>query len=927
MCQKCELKKMNSSNIDHEPQKVDLSNNVNYECSKYNIYGHSETDNRGLPFFNRIVFNETEIQNDLEGDLCARIMFAQSQIIPSHPREDDKQPVLTARRKTLLMVQPFPEQGPTSQLRAIVTQKNNLRIDHFDLLPPHELPKTAYYEDNVLNEEIDFTPAPGSTRVINTQNELSRLNDPKGHFLLALLKENALVKIETANQQWVSDIYLPSDMELEGKMIYVDAGADWSTTVHYRNTTYLITYGKKNYFKFHRAQWNRQGEGKYNGLIYANNTWSVILPEHCVLPGMSIHLIQGDYVRTGVLKEINVSAHTQLLLHTIDIGMLTTPRGEFAFAKDLAAQREYFQTVPISQMIVNQYAPLYLPEVMLPDGTLLTDYDPSEGGWHSGTMRERITKGLIGHGLNLANYGINSTANVGGSDHPFTVTQLSAHNSRGKYANGIQIHGGSGGGGLVTLDVSIGNEFSHEVGHNYGLGHYPGGFKGSVHREASAINSTWGWDMDRNRFIPNFYITPYRDACLDGECQPPFHGNTFGFDAMAAGGPFSVFNRFTLHTPYCAADIQRFLVSKAVFSVDSPTGFRKWNPDSMRMEPYVNKFPVYKKTKTLETKPGLAVSTELMSRFFTLYDLVDIPIRTEGRIRVNMPLASAENHGCALKINNLTSSPAGLLLINGEIVDISRSFVKKYVSDGKLWNERPLDEGETRERIAHSLGIPVVTLVGFYDPENRLSSFIYPALHGAYGFCYDDDSENMGRSTSQLWVETEQGRFKYALANHRLGDPTYMNQFHINIPASTKPYRVSLLHNGTTVHQRDIQPTTETLSSYTYGHGEPDIVLQTPETLTVTEADEGFYVYLRTPKDRDGYLFTQLKTGSSWGEFGSYQKVSAGTTGRIKISILKNWHPQGGFFRIGWSENVNNPHSVSPEGDVESLLVVPDALD
>ncbi|WP_216820060.1 M66 family metalloprotease, partial [Zoogloea sp. LCSB751] len=87
-----------------------------------------------------------------------------------------------------------------------------------------------------------------------------------------------------------------------------------------------------------------------------------------------------------------------------------------------------------------------------------------------------------------ANYGINSTAGEGESSHPYVVAQLAAHNSRGKYANGIQVHGGSGGGGIVTLDSSLGNEFSHEVGHNYGLGHYVGGFLGSVHRSAEAVN-------------------------------------------------------------------------------------------------------------------------------------------------------------------------------------------------------------------------------------------------------------------------------------------------------------------------------------------------------------------------------------------------------------------------------------------------------
>lgn len=230
---------------------------------------------------------------------------------------------------------------------------------------------------------------------------------------------------------------------------------------------------------------------------------------------------------------------------------------------------------------------LSLSEIMLPNGNLLTDFDPSEGGWHVGTMRQHIGKELISHGINNANYGINSSAGEDEESHPFVVAQLTAHNSRGEYANGVQVHGGSGGNGIVTLDKSLGNEFSHEVGHNYGLGHYVDGFRGSVHRSAEQNNSSWGWDTDKRRFIPNFSPTRSdQDACLDGQCQPPFYGRKFAYDAMAGGGPLSDANRFTLYTPNSAVIIQRFFKSKAVFDINSPTGFSKWSDATARMEPY-----------------------------------------------------------------------------------------------------------------------------------------------------------------------------------------------------------------------------------------------------------------------------------------------------------------------------------------------------
>merc|ERR1719471_11887 len=130
---------------------------------------------------------------------------------------------------------------------------------------------------------------------------------------------------------------------------------------------------------------------------------------------------------------------------------------------------------------------------MLPSGRLYDTVSDDDGGWHSGDMRQYTGKVLLSHGIDFANYGIFSSS---GSEaaHPFTCALFAAHNTRGVYQNGIIVHGGSGGNGIVTLDSSIGNEFSHEVGHNYGLGHYVGGFDGSVHRSANEIDSTWQWE-------------------------------------------------------------------------------------------------------------------------------------------------------------------------------------------------------------------------------------------------------------------------------------------------------------------------------------------------------------------------------------------------------------------------------------------------
>ena len=554
-----------------------------------------------------------------------------------------------------------------------------------------------------------------------------------------------------------------------------------------------------------KDQWIRDGEFENNGLTYATETWSGVLPAEWIVPGLKLQFQQGGM--SGELADLKVGAPSELLIHTIDVGMLTPPRNEFRFAKDPQAHREYFQTVPTSRMIVSQYAPLSLTEVMLPNGTLLTDFDPSEGSWHAGTMRQSICKELISLGIDNANYGINSSAGEGEEGHPYVVAQLAAHNSLGKYAAGIVVHGGSGGGGIVTLDDSLHNEFSHEVGHNYGLGHYVGGFEGSVHRSADEINSTWGWDADKNRLIPNF--SPNRsgkDACVEGQCQRPFDGRTFGLDAMAGGAPFSSFNRFTLYTPNTAAIVQTFLESKAVFDADSPTGFSKWNASKEKMEPYRH---------TIDIAEQIAVvikdlSETKIASLLTEYDLVRVAMRDGDWTRnINVPAASAANRGRVVAIDHGASYDSDLFL-NGRKLTVSRGFKKSYTSDGKRWKEGAATN-LTVERKPQAFGVPVTTLVGYYDPTGELKSTIYPALHGAYGFTYDEDGSRLGEGDCHLLVETPNGQLRFRLANHRLS-ANVMNKFHVNISEAIQPVSVAVVCRGKILDQKPIAAVSEELT-------------------------------------------------------------------------------------------------------------------
>lgn len=757
----------------------------------------------GFPAENLLVFNTTAPSNDLKGTLAARVEFAQSQILPIHLQKGDHQPHLIGHRKTLLLVRPLTADG-TSPMRVTARDRGGKTLGSLSLDPPEKLPKTAYHLEGLPDEKIDFTAPSVDVAIINSSRDLEKLTEPKETFLADRLRKNSLVEIQTANGQWVRDIYFPSGVDLAGKMLRIRSTAGYTSTIHYSGRAVVISSGQNLQFKCVRGQWVREGELENQYLTYATNTWSGVLPPEWIASGLSLQIDQGNV--SGQLTDIKVGAPSELLIHTIDVGMLVPPRGQFDFAKDPTAHREYFQTVPTSRMIVSQYAPLFLREVMLPDGTFLSDHDPSKGDWHNGTMRQRIGKELISLGIDNANYGINSTAGEGEESHPYVVAQLAAHNTHGKYANGLVVHGGSGGGGIVTLDSSIGNELSHEVGHNYGLGHYVGGFQGSVHRSADQINSTWGWDADRNRFLPNFSpLRSGKDTCLERQCQSPFEGRTFGLDAMAGGAPLSSFNRFTLYTPNSATIIQQFFESKAVFDAHSPTGFSKWNADTGKMEAYSHKIGIGEQI----TAPLSELSEAKIASLLAVYDLVKVAMQDGNWTKdIQVPAASTASRGRVVSIDHDATYDSNLA-INGRQVKVSRGFKKSYTSDGKRWNEGPV-ANQLAERKPQAFGVPVTTLIGYYDPNGELSSYIYPALHGAYGFTYSDDRGRANENDCHLLVDTRDGPLRFRLANHRLKGKV-MNKFHVNIPETSRPHSVSLVCRGKVVDKKPIAEVAEKL--------------------------------------------------------------------------------------------------------------------
>lgn len=767
---------------------------------------------------NSIAFNQSSAFDDLEGSLRADVYFGQSQLIPAGSVANSRQPHLIANRKTLLLVKP----RSTNQLpnmTATIRDANGQQVSTISLNAPSNLPATSYAVDtNVDVDSVDFSPLPGPTFSLNTREQVLMLADTSNPFLAQTLRNNAAIQITLVNGRHTRQMHLPIDGDFENKVVTISVLAQRSTDVFYReDRSHTISQGEAVTFKFVSGEWVFESMLVNNDLVYAQNTWSGELPAEIIQPGMSITVNYG--AESGTLDDIEVGGRSQLIIHTIDVGMLVEPRGEFLFPDDDEAHREYFQTSPVSSLVISQYEPVHLREVVMPDGTRLTTFSPDEGSVHGGDMREAIGKQLISHGIDNANYGLHTTPSLNARSHPYTTAQITAHTARGRYSNGVQVHGLSGGNGMATLLQGYGNEFSHEIGHNYGLGHFVDGFAGSVHRRSDEPNSTWGWDADKMRLLPNFSpAITNQDRCVPEAfsgtgaeaCQAPYLGRRFGADAMAGGAPLSGFNRYTLYTPNSARLIQAFFESKAVFDASSGTGFVKWNANTRQMEPYANTIGVL---DSVTPNPRSGLTEPVLRTLFQNNDLIEIVLADGSWTReITVPAASAENAEKILTIQTSAGFSSNLT-INGSTATISRGFTSAYRSNGSLWQALSTDALQTLARAPRSpmrFGIPVTTLVGYYDPENVLPSYIYPAMHGAYGFTYADDSTEIASGDCQLQVTTDSGMLFFRLANSRISEGV-MNKFHVNVPEDSNPSSAVVRCDNNNLAQSAVTPVVENL--------------------------------------------------------------------------------------------------------------------
>ncbi|CSB96900.1 ToxR-activated gene A lipoprotein [Vibrio cholerae] len=297
------------------------------------------------------------------------------------------------------------------------------------------------------------------------------------------------------------------------------------------------------------------------------------------------------------------------------------------------------------------YTPAHFPVVTMPNGVVYTDKSASTGGWHSGDMREAIGKAMVSTGINNANVGIVSSAGYS-QQYYRRFNHITAHTNVGIYTKKdtdlpqVVVHGGSGGGGIVTLEATTGNEWSHELGHNYGLGHHP--YMASIHD----LESGWGWDAFQQRFIGNLHWKGDVYTQQQGDdIVPPFK-DAFRFlrDAQNGGEQEYVgtISRFTLEHPAQSRKAQRWMNNGFNLDSSSQSGYVQWDQATQR----------YKAVETDTPKP-------------------------------------------------------------------------------------------------QQVGVPVVTLLGIYDPQNENPSQIYPLVYSNYGNLFELPQPEQGEYQLEGWQATE----------------------------------------------------------------------------------------------------------------------------------------------------------------------------
>merc|ERR550519_3197471 len=100
--------------------------------------------------------------------------------------------------------------------------------------------------------------------------------------------------------------------------------------------------------------------------------------------------------------------------------------------------------------------------------------------------------------------------------------------------------------------------------------------------------------------------------------------------------------------------------------------------------------------------------------------------------------------------------------------------------------------------------VPVTTIVGYYDPDpsRRLTSYIFPAMYGAYRFVYDSEAVS-GETCSLHVATTNRGTVVFELGIDI--DSEGMNKFHVNVATSFGAHTASIYCQNELLATKELQ--------------------------------------------------------------------------------------------------------------------------
>eukprot|EP00759_Apiculatamorpha_spiralis_P052860 PhF_6_TR6038/c0_g3_i3/m.8725 len=323
---------------------------------------------------------------NVQGDIQGTVLFAQNQIMMTANTTR-----LVSLRPTLVMFQCVPLQSgvdPTYRVDMEVYNRAGTLVASVPMEHPNDIPKQYPY--GVYN--LSFVTTLKSGHQVNENNDAVKLSDPAAPYLTSLLQSND-VSVSLRDGCWTSPIYFPFNLAYHRRKVLIITTAVWNSDIVYaisRTKNKTITVEQQTIcFVNVMGAWvsPRDVINRHTSYIFAGNMWSATIPRQHVVPGLTLKFVQGNKIGT-LATSLYVSSETELLINTISIGLMSPSRPSISFATDVKTQRQYYQTLPVSRVIVSPYESITFTDVVLPSGVKFTDtllnYDPSNAGLHQG---------------------------------------------------------------------------------------------------------------------------------------------------------------------------------------------------------------------------------------------------------------------------------------------------------------------------------------------------------------------------------------------------------------------------------------------------------------------------------------------------------------------------------------------------------------